>query len=154
MLLQVLLDAAKNAANQGTHIKAETLDTMSIYLIGVVAAVAFLLIAILVANLIKFEPGSHPKDPQKRRIWFWILGVLAVITTFVLLYFVFMPASAESLKEVGLLKKTADFDAYKLKFNTYNKNFPIATGVCFVVYVVIGFILSKVFKSKKIGNWF
>lgn len=154
MLLQVLLDAAKNAANQGTQIKAETLDTMSIYLIGVVAALAFLLIAILVANLIKFEPGTNPKDPQKRRIWFWILGVLAVITTFVLLYFVFMPASVEELKELGILKRPGDIDAYTDKLNIYNKNFPIATGVSFVLYVVLGFILSKVFKSKKIGNWF
>ena len=30
----------------------------------------------------------------------------------------------------------------------------IATGVCFVVYILLGFILSKIFKNKKIGNWF
>jgi hypothetical protein len=31
---------------------------------------------------------------------------------------------------------------------------PIATAVGFVVYVLLGFILSKIFKNGKLGNWF
>jgi hypothetical protein len=31
---------------------------------------------------------------------------------------------------------------------------PIATAVGFVLYIILGFVLSKVFQKGKIGNWF
>jgi hypothetical protein len=36
----------------------------------------------------------------------------------------------------------------------WNDSLPIAVGVGFVVYVILGLVLSKVFKNGKIGNWF
>jgi sulfoxide reductase heme-binding subunit YedZ len=31
---------------------------------------------------------------------------------------------------------------------------PIALAIGFVIYIVLGFVLSKMFKNGKLGNWF
>jgi hypothetical protein len=36
----------------------------------------------------------------------------------------------------------------------YTTAISIGAGVAFVLYLILGFILSKVFKHGKIGNWF
>ena len=119
-----------------------------------VCAVGFLLLAILISSLIKYEPGSNPKDPRKRRIWFWILGIIAVILVFVLLFFVF-PVPVEVVKSGELGKfNPGQIATYEEQMAHYMMMAGIATGTCFVVYVVLGLILSKVFKNKKIGDWF
>jgi amino acid transporter len=124
---------------------------VNMFVTAAVCAVGFLLLAILISSLIKYEPGSNPKDPRKRRLWFWILGVLAVILVFVLLFFV-IPVPVDAIDWTnftpGEQKKYADAMAH------YMMMAGIATGTCFVVYVVLGLILSKVFKNKKIGDWF
>jgi hypothetical protein len=45
-------------------------------------------------------------------------------------------------------------DNDQLVYDDYMASLPIAAGVGFVVYVVLGFVLSKVFKNGKLGNWF
>lgn len=155
MLLQVAGAAATAAAaNLNQNVSFQVPDDMTIFLTGIVSALAFLLIAMLVANLIKYEPGSNPRDPHKRRLWFWVLGALTLITTFVLLFFVFQPATTQDLVKMGALKMPSDRAAYDAKFMHYSKMYPIAVGVSFVLYVILGFVLSKIFKNKKIGNWF
>ena len=133
--------------------KVPTLPTtVNMIVTAIVCGLAFLLIAILVANLIKFEPGNNPKDPMKRRIWFWVLGILALITTFVLLFFVFpVPVEAVDWEAVG---DAAAQKRYKNLLAKYQMWAGISTGISFVFYVLVGFILSKIFKTKKIGNWF
>jgi len=42
----------------------------------------------------------------------------------------------------------------KVQYNKWMDSLPIATGVGFVVYVLLGFILSRMFKNGKLGNWF
>lgn len=123
--------------------------TVNTFVIAVVCALFFLLLAILISSLIKYEPGSNPKDPKKRRIWFWILGVLAVILAFVLLFVVFMPP----VHPVGKFNPN-QLATYEDQCSHYTMMAGIATGTCFVVYVVLGLILSKIFKTKKIGDWF
>ena len=124
---------------------------INMFVVAIVCALGFLLLAILISSLIKYEPGSNPKDPKKRRLWFWILGVLAVILAFVLLFFV-IPVPVEAIDWTKFTpKQKADYDNLMAH---YMMMAGIATGTCFVVYVVLGLILSKVFKNKKIGDWF
>ena len=96
-----------------------------------------LLIAAVVANAIAFEPGVNPSDPRKRKTWFWILGVLTPVLTFVLTYFIVY---------TGIKMKTV--------MDKYMTAMCISTAMSFVLYVVSGFALSKIFKHGKLSSWF
>lgn len=144
----LLLAAAKLAK---PSVDPTTLDVQT-YIVAAVCALGFLLLAILVANMIKFEPGANPKDPKKRRAWFWILGVLGTILAFVLLFFVLKPVGLEAIDWTKCTPK--EKTDYINGLAHYNKIAGIATGACFVLYILLGLILSKMFKTKKIGNWF
>ena len=108
---------------------------MSTYILSVIFAAAVLLIAALISNAIKFEGGGNPKDPGKRKMWFWILAILNPIIFYSIAAFVMAPSNRRELE-------------------AWNDSLPIATIVGFVVYIVLGFVLSKVFKNGKLGNWF
>lgn len=145
MKMLLLLAAAKRSTIPAVF------SDINMFITAIVCALAFLLLAILISSLIKFEPGSNPKDPMKRRVWFWILGIVAVIVTFVLLFFV-IPVSVDAIDWTNFTP--GERQNYVNKMAHYTMMAGIATGTCFVVYVVLGFILSKIFKHKKIGNWF
>ena len=111
---------------------------MTSYIIAAIFAGAMILIAAVISNMIQFEGGSNPKDPGKRKMWFWIMAVLNPIIFFIVARFVLAPK--------------ADDD--QMIFDDYLDTLPIAAGICFVLYIIIGFVLSKVFKNGKLGNWF
>jgi hypothetical protein len=111
---------------------------MNSYITSVIAAGLFILIAALISNAIKFEGGANPKDPGKRKMWFWIMAILNPVLFYVLSVFVLAPNP----------------DNDQMFYDDYMASLPIAAGVGFVVYVVLGFVLSKVFKNGKLGNWF
>lgn len=129
----------------------KVLPDINMFVAAIVCALGFLLLAILISSLIKYEPGSNPKDPKKRRMWFWVLGVLAVVLAFVLLFFV-IPVPVEAIDWTNYTPKQRK--DYENLMAHYTMMAGIATGTCFVIYVVLGLILSKVFKNKKIGDWF
>lgn len=106
------------------------------YVVTIVTAFAFLLLAVFSANAIRFEGGSRPKDPRKRKIWFWILAIANPLTAFILGYFIFKP------------------EANMLVVGNYLSALPIGTAIGFVLYISVGFILSRVFSSGKLGHWF
>lgn len=112
-------------------------STFPVYIISVVFAGVFLLIAALISNAIKYEGGANPKDPAKRKMWFWIMAVLSSFSN--LLF--------------GLMSY------YYPENNAYAKSqlitaIGIGTGLCLILYIVLGFVLSKMFKNGKLGNWF
>lgn len=112
-------------------------STFPVYVFAVVAALLFILISAIISNSIKYEGGSNPKDPRKRKVWFWILGIISPFA--------------------HLFSGVVTF--YYPENNEYAKSqliFAIAMGaaITFVLYVVLGFILSKIFKNGKLGNWF
>lgn len=136
-----------------THLP-KVFSDVNMFVTAVVCALGFLLLAILISTMIKNEPGSNPKDPKKRRAWFWILGVAAVILVFVLLFFV-IPVSVERVTSGDLGKFNPNqIRTYEKQMAHYTMMAWIATGSCLVVYVILGIILSKIFKAKKIGDWF
>lgn len=44
----------------------------SAYMIGAITFVVSIILAIAIANGIRYEAGINPQDKRKRRIWFWI----------------------------------------------------------------------------------
>jgi drug/metabolite transporter (DMT)-like permease len=112
-------------------------SVVSAYIIGIVVFIVMLLIAAVVANAIAYQPGTNPTDPRKRKTWFWILGVLTPVLTFVLTYFIVY---------IGIKMKTVQ--------DKYMTAMCISTALSFVLYVAIGFALSKIFKHGKLSSWF
>ena len=111
---------------------------MTSYIISVIVAGAMILFAAIISSAITFEGGTNPKDPGKRKMWFWIFAIINPILFFLLARFALAPKASDD----------------QMVYDNYMKILPIATAVGFVVYVVIGFVLSKMFKNGKIGHWF
>ena len=112
------------------------MESTTAYIISIVIALIILLFSVLIATSIKFQGGSNPKDPQKRKMWFWILAILNPAIIFLLGFFVFKP------------------DANILIVNNYTSALSIGTGIGFILYILMGFVLSKIFKNGKLGHWF
>ena len=112
-------------------------SVVSAYVIGFVVLVVFVLLAVIVANAIPYEMGVAPRDKGKRRMWFWILGVLCPVAVFALCYFLYFQGIRVPSRATAYLTAMS-----------------ISTGVAFVLYVVIGFALSKIFNHGKLSSWF
>lgn len=112
------------------------MESITAYLISFLSALLFLLLAVVIANAIKFEGGSNPKDPQSRKAWFWILAILNPVVGFLLGYFLFKP------------------DGNIMVINDYVFALSMGTVIGFFLYIIIGFTMSKVFANGKIGHWF
>lgn len=112
-------------------------QSINAYILAAVVTIVFMLLAVIISMAIKYELSQNPQDNKKRRIWFWIMGVLTPVVTFLIGYLV--------------MRSDINIPALRDKFTTA---LGIATGCGFVVYVVLGFILSKIFKKSKIGHWF
>ena len=107
----------------------------SAYMVGFVAFAVCMLIAIIVSNAIRYEV-NNPQDKKKRRIVFWLMGVLVPLAVFATTYFVFytdirVPSRAEA----------------------YMTAMCISAAAFFVLYIVVGFVLSKVFSHSKLTSW-
>ena len=112
------------------------MESTSAYIISIVTALVFLLLSAFIANAIKFEGGSNPKDPGKRKMWFWILAVLNPVAILLLGLLAFVP------------------DGNIMVIQKYKTAIYIGTGIGLVLYIVLGFVLSKIFKNGKLGHWF
>lgn len=108
---------------------------MTTYILSIIFAAVVLLLAALISNAIKFEGGANPKDSGKRKMWFWIFAVLNPIIFYSIAAFVMPPSNRKALE-------------------TWNDSLPIAVAIGFVVYIILGFVMAKMFKHGKIGNWF
>lgn len=112
-------------------------STFPVYIVAVVTSLFFILLAAIISNMIKYQGGAYPKDPGKRRMWFWIMAVLApVMNLFLGLIVFYAPLN-------GGLAKSKMMTAIG-----------IGSSITFVIYLIVGFILSKIFKNGKLGNWF
>jgi len=107
------------------------------YMLAVVTALVTLGIAILISNSIAYELSEKPKDPRKRKIIFWVIAIVTPILFYVYNLFLVIPN----------IKKGPALDKF---FMTS----AISPVVSLVTFILVGFILSKIFKSKKIGTWF
>lgn len=108
-----------------------------LYLFAVIFSAVMILIAAGISYLIQFELVSNPRDVRKRKIWFWVLAVLTPPLFYVL----------------GLLLIAPDRADDPMIYDAFMTSLMISTGISLVAYIVFGFILSKIFKHGKIGNW-
>ena len=113
------------------------MQSVSAYIISVIISLIILLVAVIISMSIKFEGGTRPKDPKSRKMWFWILALITPAMIFLMGYFVFLPTE-ENRKVI----------------NDYVSALSIGTIAGFFLYVILGFILSKIFTNGKLGHWF
>lgn len=110
-------------------------NVISAYIVGVVLAIVMLGIAAVVSNIISFRPDNS--DCKSRKTWFWIIGALTPILTFV----------------VTLLVGYMSIKSHK-KAENYMIAMSISSAISFVLYVVLGWVVAKANNHGKLGNWF
>lgn len=106
----------------------------SAYMWSAVVMVVFFLIAVIAANLIMFKPNNP--GVTKRRVWFWTLCIGSGIVSFLVNF---------------IIASKIDVPSIQSKYQTASV---IAAVSVIIVFIIAGFILSKVFHTKKIGTWF
>ena len=109
----------------------------STYIFAVIFLAVFLLLAIIISNMIAYEGGTNPKDPGKRKMWFWIFAILGPISFYLYNFLAVIPSVRKGPAE-----------------ESFSMHPSIATVIVLVSYIVIGFILAKTMKRGKLGNWF
>jgi small-conductance mechanosensitive channel len=60
------------------------------YLTDAVIGIAFIVIILIVANLISWQPGAYDPSPSKRRRWYYIFGVATLFVNLGVNYFMWM----------------------------------------------------------------
>ncbi|MCB0838914.1 MAG: hypothetical protein KDE26_15375 [Bacteroidetes bacterium] len=108
---------------------------MEAYMGGAVMMLIFLAIAILIAFLIPYEPGKNPRDPQKRRMWMIIMGVLVLVVLFVISL---LATRTLSGRQADIIQQAT----------------LISVAVNTILYFGLAFVLSKVARKSKLGTWF
>ena len=104
------------------------------YVWALVICIVALLLAAVVAYMIPNKPGG--KDISQRRVWYWVLFVVAVVV-----------ALCINMVLASKISIPSKHDAYMMAT-------AISTVVCAAVYVVLGVCLSKGMKRSKLGSWF
>jgi len=125
------------ASAQSVSLKEVPALITSTYIFALIFVVVFLLLAIVISNMISFEGGINPKDAGKRRMWFWIFAIVGPISVFLYNFLVILPT----------VRRGPAFDKFSM-------HVPIASAVILVSYILIGFIIAKMQKRGKLGNWF
>lgn len=112
------------------------METITAYVVSGITALVLLLIATLIAIVINYEGGSRPKDPKKRKTWFWIIAAMTPALSFLLGYYVFKPEA-----NIMIVKQ-------------YVHALSLGAFIGLALYILLGFVLSRVYKNGKIGHWF
>lgn len=101
---------------------------------SLIVAVAFFLIAAVIANLVLYKPNNP--GTVTRRIWFWVLCAATGVVGFVINYIIGSAITVPSVQ------------------SSYFMHAGIAAGVSVVAYIAVGFIVSKMLPTSKVGTWF
>ena len=133
----IFLLIANIASAKGVGLKQVSALVTSTYIFALIFMGVAILLAAVISNLIKYEGGTNPKDPGKRRICFWIFAILGPVTFFLYNIFSVIP----TIKKGPALEK-------------FGVTHIIGTAIILVGYIIIGFVLSKMMKRGKLGNWF
>lgn len=111
-----------------------TVSMATAYICSAVVLVIFFVVAIVLAHAVKRDE-THT-GAGLRRLWFWILAVLTLSVSFLINLWVSHGIHQEIVRQ------------------HYINNSIVGAGAAFVLFVAIGFLLSKAFKTSKIGTWF
>jgi hypothetical protein len=105
------------------------------YINAAIVAIVALVLAFLIANLIKYQGGKYNTDHIKRRIWFIVLGIVVTVAFF--LY--------NNLYVSSFITKAP----LQAKFGTANL---IAIGEVLGIYAIVGIITMFLMRSSKWGS--
>ncbi len=106
------------------------------YIVGAISVVLCIIFAVISAQSIAFESGINPKDPAKRKLWFWIFCIVCVLATFFVCFYFY--------GQIKVPRKASAFLTHTC----------ISTISSLVLYVVCGVVLSKTFRHGKLSSWF
>jgi len=95
----------------------------------------FVLLSVFIVGLVPYEPGKYDKSYIKRRVWFVIVWFLSFSLFFCYNYFAIMPL----ISNVSFMSKFMNAIA-------------ISTGIIFLGYGIIGFVIMKLFPRSKYGR--
>ena len=110
---------------------------MNAYVISAAVTIVAMLVAIVASNSVAYKPGVSTADVTARRVWFWLMGVLTPVISLAICYFTLYLEARGKAKKMDAMQAMC-----------------IAAAVSFVLYIVVGWVLSKIFNNKKIGTWF
>lgn len=105
------------------------------YMYAVIAAVAALVLAFIIVNVIKYQGGKNATDHIKRRMWYVVICMITPISFF--LY--------NALCVSDFITKAP----LQAKFSMANI---IATLVVFSIYIILGVVTMFIFRSSKWGS--
>ena len=111
-----------------------TVSMASAYIWSAVVLVVFFCVTLVLAHAVKRDE-THT-GAGLRRLWFWIFAVLTLAVSF--LINLWISHGIESVHEKQL----------------YLNNSIVGAGAAFVLFVLFGYLLSKIFKNSKVGTWF
>ena len=141
--------AASRAVSNGLEAKAAIPGIEFPIMWAAIVLVVILLIAIFSSNAIPFRPSGT--DNTTRKIIFWVCAIATPICAFVTNLFTCHVYGEEIFAETYTFTPG---ESIAEKFTELLTNISIIALVSFVIFVIIGFILSKAFKSSKLGSWF
>jgi len=105
------------------------------YMYAVVVAIVALVLAFIIASIIKYQGGKTDRSFEKRRLWFIIIGIIAPIGFFLYNMLVVNPNITKAPLQ-------ADFQKANL----------IATIGILVGYLLLGFVTMFIFRKAKWGS--
>lgn len=108
------------------------------YMADAIVGIAFLILILIVANLIAWQPGAHDNSPATRRRWFVILGVACLFTSIGINYFAWMT-------RIGKAQFVSEYTIHMI----------LGAIVSVLVYGVLTFIICKIQKKDtKLASMF
>lgn len=150
--LTLLIPAVHRAASKsglGVEAKAAIPGIEFPIMWAAIVLVVLLLVAIFSSNAVAFRPSGT--DNATRKILFWVFAVATPICAFVTNIFTCHVYGEEIFAETYTFTKG---ESIAEKFAELLTNISIVSLCAFLVFVIIGFLLSKIFKSSKLGSWF
>lgn len=112
----------------------EQVSITSAYIWAIMIMVVSFLLAVVISNLIIFKPNNP--GTTTRRIWFWVFCVAGGVVGLLINLIIGKGITVPSIQ------------------SDYLMHSGIAAGVCVVVYILLGFVVSKLFPNTKVGTWF
>ena len=112
----------------------EQISNLQAYMWALVVLTVAFILAVVFSNMVLYKPNDT--GTAKRRIIFWVLGILTCTVSFVINFFI--------AKDILINTFHADYIMHS----------GIASGTALVLYIVLGFIICKIFNNSKCGTWF
>lgn len=100
---------------------------LSTYIYDIIIAVAFVLILVLVANLVKWNGGKNDSSGHTRRVWYFVLCAVTILISVGFDWLFFM----RSIKVPAFVGK-------------YVMHMAVASVISGIFYALVSFIIVKV----------